>query len=179
MGGVPYRTAWVTNRRVASRSRFSETRTSDDPPELIDRPVRMDPPVSDLGVGLVDEPAIARGVPAGPSRVDHQWREPPHPAIDRDVINGDAPRSERLFHVSAGQTEARAPAHHQHDDLTGKPKPSETRPRRRHSTVTTTHQPSPPHPAIHQHNSASPTTANTDAPTRPSPPRSSNPPSTR
>ncbi|MGH3770686.1 MAG: hypothetical protein ACRDRW_04690, partial [Pseudonocardiaceae bacterium] len=52
---------------------------------------------------------------------------------------------------------ARVPAHRQHDDLTGEPEPSDAGPRRRHSTVATTHQHSLPQPVIHQRNSA-PTT---------------------
>jgi hypothetical protein len=39
----------------------------DDLPELIDRSVHVAPLASNLGVGLVDLPAVPDGVPAGPS----------------------------------------------------------------------------------------------------------------
>src|SRR5256885_5624314 len=42
----------------------------DDLPELVDGPVEIHPPSRDLGVGLIDEPPIAYGVPAGPPRAD-------------------------------------------------------------------------------------------------------------
>jgi hypothetical protein len=38
----------------------------DDLPDLIDRAVHIAPPAGHLHVGLVHEPALANGVPAGP-----------------------------------------------------------------------------------------------------------------
>jgi len=51
----------------------------------VDHSVQVDSPVADLDVGFVDEPPIGRSVPAGPGRVAHQWSEPLHPAVDRDM----------------------------------------------------------------------------------------------
>ena len=59
--------------------------------ELVDRSVQIDPPTADLDVRFVDKPTIACGVPAGSSRINQQWGEPVHPAINRDVVDLDAP----------------------------------------------------------------------------------------
>jgi hypothetical protein len=48
-------------------------------------PIHVDPPSGDLDVGFIGEPLVARGVSAGPGRVDHQGREALYPAVDRDV----------------------------------------------------------------------------------------------
>jgi hypothetical protein len=71
-------------------------------------------------------------------------------SVDRDVIDLDAPLSERLFHVTVGQSVTQVPAHRQHDDLTGEAKLSETRLRWRYSTTATAHQHSLPEAVIHQ-----------------------------
>jgi hypothetical protein len=52
--------------------------------------LQVDPPASDFAVGLVYEPPISRSMPAGSCHVDQQWGEPLDPAVDGDVINGDA-----------------------------------------------------------------------------------------
>jgi len=96
--------------------------------------------------------ACRRGLAASISK----GREPSHPAVDRHVVNGDAALNTQLLDVSVGQPVAQLPAHLQHDDLTREAKPSEARPRRRHSTVATTHlthQHSLPQPVTHQRNS--------------------------
>ncbi len=50
-----------------------------------------------------------------------------YPAVDRDVVEGDAALSEQFFHVAVGQSVVQVPAHRQHDDLPGELKPSEMR----------------------------------------------------
>ena len=62
----------------------------DDLSVLVDRPVQVHPLPSDLQVGLVDEPAIRGGVPAGSGCVDQLRGEPLYPPVDRDVIHGYA-----------------------------------------------------------------------------------------
>jgi hypothetical protein len=62
----------------------------DDLPELVDRPIQVDPPSGDLDVGLVHMPAVADPVPAESGRIGQQWREPLHPPVHRDVIHLDA-----------------------------------------------------------------------------------------
>jgi hypothetical protein len=54
----------------------------DDLPDLVDRPVQIDPPPNDLHIRLIDEPPIARGVPTEPCHVDQQRGEPLHPPIN-------------------------------------------------------------------------------------------------
>jgi hypothetical protein len=62
----------------------------DDLTVLVDHAVQVDPPASDFDVGLVYEPPIPPGACRQGRRVDQQWGEPLDPAVDRDVINGDA-----------------------------------------------------------------------------------------
>jgi hypothetical protein len=45
-------------------------------------------------------------MPARPSNLSHQWREPLHPAVDGDVVDLDAPFGEQLLDVAVGQAEA-------------------------------------------------------------------------
>ena len=125
----------------------------DDLPELIDRTVEVDPPTGDLDIGFIGEPAIAQSVSARLGCVDHQGREALYPAVDRDVVDGDATFGEQFFDVAVGQSIAQIPPHRQHDDLTGEAKPRETRLRWRYSTTATAHQLSLPEAVIHQRNS--------------------------
>jgi hypothetical protein len=66
---------------------FLRSEDVDDLPELIDRPVQIDPLARDFDVRLIDEPPIPCGVPARPRAVDEQRGEPLHPAIDGHVIH--------------------------------------------------------------------------------------------
>jgi hypothetical protein len=68
----------------------------DDLAELIDRPVQIDAPPGDLDICFVDKPAITWNVPARPCRVDQQRDKSLYPAIDRDVIDPDAPLHQQL-----------------------------------------------------------------------------------
>ncbi len=142
--------AWPVLITRVERSCFSPH--VDDLPELVDRPVQIDPPSGDFYIGLVYEPPVTGAMPAGPGRVDQQRGEPLHPAIDRDMVYLDAALGEQLFHVAVGQPVAQLPPHRQHDDLTGEAESSETQPRRRYSTMATAHQLSLPDPALRQRN---------------------------
>ena len=70
--------------------------------ELVDRSVQINPLPGDLDVGLVHELAITRAASAGSCRVDQQWGEALHPAVDGDVVNGDAAFGEQFFDVAVG-----------------------------------------------------------------------------
>ena len=48
-----------------------------------------------------------------------------HPAVQRDVIDGDAAFGEEFFEISVREPEAQIPAHRQHDHLRREAKPSE------------------------------------------------------
>jgi hypothetical protein len=50
----------------------------DDLPELINRPVQIDPPSGGFHIRLVHDPPVTGAVPAGAGRVDQQRREPLH-----------------------------------------------------------------------------------------------------
>ena len=93
--------------------------------ELVDRSVQIDPPAADLDVRFVDKPTIAWGVPAGSGRINQQWGEPVHPAINRDVIDLDAPFGQQLFDVTVREPIAQVPPHSHRDHLRREPKPSE------------------------------------------------------
>ena len=62
----------------------------DDLSMLVDGPVDVAPDTVDLDIGLVNEPAIAWRVPAGPGGVSKQRCEPMDPPVDGDVVNLDA-----------------------------------------------------------------------------------------
>jgi hypothetical protein len=74
----------------------------DDLPELVDGPVDVPPVASDLHVGLVDLPAIADAVAAGPGGLGQQRREPLDPAVDGDVVDLNAAFGEEFFEVAVG-----------------------------------------------------------------------------
>jgi len=65
----------------------------DDLTVLIDRPVEVLPPASDLDVGLLDKPAITRGLPSWPGSIDELSREPLHPPVDHVTWSTSMPRS--------------------------------------------------------------------------------------
>ena len=78
----------------------------DDLPCLVDRAVDIPPAAGDLRVGLVDLPAIANLVPAGPGGLSQQRREPHDPAVDSDLVDLDPALGEELFDVAVGQPKA-------------------------------------------------------------------------
>jgi hypothetical protein len=86
-------------------------------PVLIDRPVEVGPPPSDLHVRLVDKPPIAASVPGRAGGVDELSREGLHPAVDRDVIDFDAALSQQLLDVAVRQALAQLPTHGEPDHL--------------------------------------------------------------
>jgi hypothetical protein len=62
----------------------------DDLAVLVDRPVQVNPPASNLDISFIDEPPISRSVPTGPGGVDQQWGEPLNPPVYGHVIDRDA-----------------------------------------------------------------------------------------
>ena len=69
---------------------------------LVDGPVQVGPPASDLDVGLVDEPPVTRNVAARPGGLDELQGEPLHPPVDGDVVSLDAAFGEQLLDVTVG-----------------------------------------------------------------------------
>ena len=61
---------------------------------------------------------------AGPSGVSQQRRQPPHPPVDRDVVDLDTALSEELLEVAVGQAEAQVPATASTITSDGKQKPA-------------------------------------------------------
>jgi len=82
---------------------------------LVDCPVQLDPPPDDFHICLVDEPAIARCMPAGSGRVDQQRGESLHPTIDGHVINVDTAFGQQLLDISVRQPVPQISAHSNHD----------------------------------------------------------------
>jgi hypothetical protein len=68
----------------------------EDLAELVSRTIDVAPLARDLHVGLVDLPAITDGVPARPSGISEQRREPLHPPVDGDVVDLNATLGEQL-----------------------------------------------------------------------------------
>jgi hypothetical protein len=54
---------------------------------LVDRPLQVGPPPSDLDVGLIGEPQVTRRVSAEPRRLDKSRGERLDPSVDGDVID--------------------------------------------------------------------------------------------
>jgi hypothetical protein len=94
--------AWAKNRLAALASREVHV---DDLAELVDGPEQVASGSPDLQVGLIDMPAIADDVPAGPGGLGELRGEPMDPAVHRDVVHVDAALGEELLDVSIGQTE--------------------------------------------------------------------------
>jgi hypothetical protein len=97
----------------------------DDLPELIDRPVQIDPSTGNFYLGLVGEPPVTEAVPARPGRVDQQRRAPLYPAIDGDVIDLDPAFDQQLLDISIRQAVTQLPTHHQHDHIWREAEPGE------------------------------------------------------
>jgi hypothetical protein len=83
----------------------------DDLPELVDRPVQIDPPPGDLDIGFVDEPAVPGGVAAGAGGVDERGGEPLDPSIHAHMINVYAAFCQEFFDLAIGEPVAQAPAY--------------------------------------------------------------------
>jgi hypothetical protein len=62
---------------------------------------------------------------ARPRRFDELRGEPLHPAVDGDVVHGDATLSKKLFDVAVGQAVPQVPADRHGDHLPRKPETSE------------------------------------------------------
>jgi hypothetical protein len=73
----------------------------DDLAELVDGAVEVTPPAGHLQVAFVDEPAIARCVPAWSGGAGEQRREPLRPPVaDRDMIDLDTAFGQQLLDVA-------------------------------------------------------------------------------
>ena len=92
-------------------------------PSQLSRTHQVDPPASNLDVRFVDKPTIAWGVPAGSGRINQQWGEPVHPAINRDVIDGDAALSQQLLDVTVRQAVPQIPPDRHQDHVWRNRKP--------------------------------------------------------
>jgi hypothetical protein len=66
-------------------------------------------------------------VPARPRGVSEQRDEPPHPAIDGDVINLDDTLGLQLFNIAIREPVAKVPTYRAHDHIRREPEPSELR----------------------------------------------------
>jgi len=100
----------------------------DDLAVLVDRPVQVPPPAGDLDVGLIDEPAVAGGVPERSGGVGEQRGEPLHPPVHRDVVDLDAALGQQLLHIPVGQPVPEVLADRHRDHLGREPEPGERRP---------------------------------------------------
>jgi len=76
-----------------------------DLPELVDGAVDIAPLAGDLQVGLVDLPAVANGVSAGPGGLGEQAGEAEHPPVDGEVVDLDTALSEEFLDVPVGEAE--------------------------------------------------------------------------
>jgi hypothetical protein len=68
----------------------------DDLAVLVDRPVDVAPPASDLHIGLIDVPPVADRVLARSGRIGQQWCEALHPPVYGDVIDLDPALAEEF-----------------------------------------------------------------------------------
>src|ERR671910_3806731 len=68
-------------------------------------------------------------MPARPSSVGQQGREPQHPAVDRDVVDLDPALGEQFLDIAIGQAEAQVPADGEDDDIGWEPEAGEGGPR--------------------------------------------------
>ena len=96
----------------------------DDLAELTDCSVKVDPSPRGCDVCFVDEPLITTGVPAGSCRVDQQRREPLHPPVHADVVDGDPTLNQQFFHVSIGEPIAQVPANRERDHIRREAEPA-------------------------------------------------------
>jgi hypothetical protein len=96
----------------------------------------------------VDEPPVARGVPAGTCRVDEQRGEPLYQPAHGHMINLDAAFRQQFFDVAVGLCIAQVPTDCHRDHFRCEPEPDEFRFRHEHTRITTTHRPSLPTPVI-------------------------------
>ena len=94
VGGYFCRRVKPASARVRTAGRllvpFRRQQHVDDLAELVDRPVQVTPPAIGLHIGLVDEPAVPRGVSARPGRLREQRGEPHHPPEHGRVVRFDA-----------------------------------------------------------------------------------------
>ena len=78
----------------------------DDLSELVDRSVDVAPLSSHLHIGLVHEPAIAHGVPAGAGSLGQQRCESLHPPVHGDVVDLHTTLRQQFLDVAVREAEA-------------------------------------------------------------------------
>jgi hypothetical protein len=74
---------------------------------------------------LIDLPAAADRVSAGPGGVGQQRHEAHHPPVDSGVVDLDPALGQELFDVAVGEAEAQIPAHREDDDVGREAEPRE------------------------------------------------------
>jgi hypothetical protein len=79
----------------------------------------------DLHIGFVGEPPVTGRMPGEPCRLDELRGEPLDPAVDGDVVHGDAALGEQFLDVAVGQPIAQVPADRDCDHLPREPEASE------------------------------------------------------
>jgi hypothetical protein len=84
--------------------------------ELVDRPIHITPAPGDLHIGLVDLPAVTKGMSAGPGSLAEQAGEAKHP-VDGDVVDLDTAFDQEFFDVAVRQAEAEIPADRDDDHV--------------------------------------------------------------
>ena len=94
---------------------------------LINRPVQVGPPASDLHVCLISKPPVAGSVAAGARRLDELGSEPLDPSVDGDMINSDAAFGQQFLDVPVGQSVPQVPADRDRDHLPREPEACEDR----------------------------------------------------
>jgi hypothetical protein len=66
-------------------------------------------------------------MPGEPYSIDEPGRQPLHPAVDGDVVHGDAALGQQLLDIPAGQAIPQVSPHRDRDHLLREPKASEHR----------------------------------------------------
>ena len=82
----------------------------DDLTMVIDGAVDVTPHAPHLHIGFVDEPDAADGIWERVGRVDQDRGEALHPAMQGDVINGDAALDEEFFQIAVGESRSGRPS---------------------------------------------------------------------
>jgi len=92
---------------------------------LVNGPVLIRPPASDLNVGLAGEPPVAGSRPAQPRRLDELRCEPLDPPADGDVTDGDAALGQQFPGAPVGRSLAQVPPDRDRDHLPREPEAGE------------------------------------------------------
>jgi hypothetical protein len=91
---------------------------------LVDRPVQIGLPASNLDVSFIGKPPVAGNMPSQPCRLDELGSKPLDPPVHRDVIDRDATFGQELLDIPVRQALAQVPADCDRDHLPGEPEAS-------------------------------------------------------